>query len=375
MKCLFWTTIFIIIYIFYGYPVFIKLFSCFKRQNMLKGERFPLVTLIIAAHNEEQVIGKKIKNVLSQDYPKNKLQIVIASDASTDRTKEIVEGFSDKGIELFDQKEHKGKSEALNYVVKNIAKGKIIIFNDATTFLEKDSTKKIISCFSNGKIGAVAGKLIFRNPNNSTITENHGLYWRYEEFLRESESKTGYLPFVSGAFYAIRKNLYTHVPGNLPDDSVSPLGVYKQGYSVFYAKNALAYETGAENASGEFRIKARGAIREISSIFYFKELLNPLKHPMISLVLISHRLMRWFAFILLSILFFANLFILGHPLYNVLFWMQICFYLLALCGLFIKKNRIISLPFYFCLVNIAAIWGIIQFLLGRKRAVWHPVRN
>lgn len=358
-----------------GYPILIRTLSYGRRWSRPEREYFPTVTLIIAAHNEEQVIREKIENVLSQDYPEDKLQIIIASDASTDRTNEIVKNYSDKGIKLYDQKEHRGKSAALNYVVENMAKGEIIVFNDATTFLERDSIRRIVSYFSDDKIGAVAGKLIFKGPKDSSITLNHGLYWGYEEFLRESESKAGYLPFVSGAFYAIRKTLYTPVPENLPDDSISPLGVYKQGCTVVYAKNALAYETGAENASGEFRIKTRGVIRELSSIFHFKELLNPFKYPMLSLVLISHRMLRWSVPIFLIALFLANLDLFGNPLYRAFFWMQISFYLLATCGLLIKKNiRIISLPFYFSLVNIAALWGIIKFLSGQKLSTWKSVR-
>lgn len=338
-------------------------------------ECFPSVTLIIAAHNEEQVIAKKIENALSQDYPKDKLQIVIASDASTDRTNQIVSSYSRREIALYDQKEHKGKSAALNYTVEHIARGEIIVFNDATTLIERDSIRKIVSYFSDNKIGAVAGKLIFKNSAESTITENYSLYWRYEEFLRESESKIGYLPFVSGAFYAVRKRLYTPVAENLPDDSVSPLGVYKQGFAVAYAEDAVAYETGAQDAGGEFRIKTRGVVRELSSILHFKGLLNPFKYPELSLVLISHRLLRWSVPVFLIALFLTNLSLLGNLLYMAFFWMQISFYLLALCGLFIRKKiRIISLPFYFSLVNMAALCGIIRFLSGRKVATWKSVR-
>jgi cellulose synthase/poly-beta-1,6-N-acetylglucosamine synthase-like glycosyltransferase len=338
--------------------------------------KFPTITLIIAAHNEEKVIEEKIEDVLSLDYPRDKLQVVVASDASTDRTNAIVRSYSEKGIELYEQKEHKGKSPALNHIIEKMAKGDIIVFNDATTLLEKDSIQKIVSYFSDDKAGAVTGKLIFKGSSDFTITENHGLYWRYEEFLKETESKVGYLPFVSGPFYAIRRNLYTPVLPHLPDDSVSPLGVYKKGFSVLYAKDAVAYETGARDASGEFRIKARGVVRELSSIFHFHGLLNPFKYPILSLVLISHRLLRWSTPFFLIAIFFVNLTLFGNPLYRVFFWIQATFYFFAVCGVIIKgRSRFMSLPFYYCLVNAAAMWGIIQFLSGEKRSVWEPVRD
>ena len=375
IEFLFWILIFIIIYIYLGYPLLLLVLSRRKRWSRHKREYSPAITLIIAAHNEEEVIKEKIENVLAQDYPKNRMQVIVASDASTDRTNEISRNYLDKGVELYDQKEHKGKSAALNHIVANMASGEIIILNDVTTMLEKDAIKNIIPYFLNNKIGAVAGRLSFKSSNNSAITENHGLYWEYEDFLRTKESDAGYLPFVSGAFYSIRKNLYTPVPEHMPDDSVSPLGAYKQGYSVVYAEDALAHETGANDAGSEFRIKTRGIVRELNSIFYFKELLSPFKNPVLSLVLISHRLLRWSVPIFLIVLFLATLHLIGNPLYMTFFWIQIFFYLLAVCGFLIKKNiRIISLPFYFSLVNTAALWGIIKFLSGTKQSTWKSVR-
>lgn len=375
MEIGFWVLVSIVWYVYCGYPFLLLILPKRAKKREEQTSYTPAVTLIIAAHNEEDVIAEKIENVLSLDYPKDKLQIVVASDASTDRTNEIVRSYSEKGIELYEQKEHRGKSSALNHIVEKMGKGEIIVFNDATTLLGKDSIQKIVSYFSNDTIGAVTGKLIFKGSNASTITKNRGLYWRYEEFLRESESRAGYLPFVSGAFYAIKRNLYTCVLPHLPDDSVSPLGVYKKGFSVLYAKDAVAYETGAGDASGEFRIKARGVVRELSSIFHFHGLLNPFKYPILSLVLISHRLLRWSIPFFLIAIFFVNLTLFWSPVYRVFFWIQATFYFFALCGVIIKgRSRFMSLPFYYCLVNAAALWGIINFFMGQKQPTWKPIR-
>ena len=387
MKWSFWFIIFIVLYVYLGYPIFLKVFSFCKRQGILKGKCSPLVTQIIAAHDEEQVIEKKIENVLSQNHPNSKLQIIVASDASTDRTNEIVKNYSNKDVELFDQKEHKGKSAALNYVVKNMAKGEIIVFNDATTFLKEDAIKKLVRNFSDESVGAVCGKIYFTNPDDSTVSQNEGMYWKYEEFLRKKESKIGAFPFVSGAFYGIRKHLYTPVSEGLPDDSVSPLGVYKKGYRVVFEGEAVAYEKMASTAEGEFRIKSRGVVRELGAILSFKELLNPIKYPLLSCVLISHRLLRWLVGFFLVFIFALNVFLLDKPFYTALFLIQIIFYIFASLGFLLKScqlpitnkqllrvKRVLSMPFYFCLVNAAAMWGIIQFLLGKKKAVWEPVR-
>lgn len=233
--------------------------------------------------------------------------------------------------------------------------------------------------FTDERVGAVCGKIFFNNPDDSSISQSEGLYWRYEEFLRKKESAIGILPFVSGAFYGIRKHLYTPVREGLPDDSVSPLGVYKKGYRVVFEEEAVAYERMASTSEGEFRIKSRGVVRELGAILSFKELLNPVRYPLLSWILFSHRLLRWsVGFFLIGILI-ANLFLLSNSFYQLTLWCQIVFYSLALIGCLLRKGpqawKIFTLPFYFCLVNAAAMWGIIQFVLGRKKAVWEPVRT
>jgi len=367
----------------------------------------PYITLIVAAYNEERVINEKIKNTMEIDYPKDKLEIIVASDASTDKTNEIVESFKLKvesevnknekwklenggtypKILLNAQAERKGKSAALNDTVLRIAKGDIVIFTDATTFLEKDAVKKLVRNFSDKRVGAVCGKVFYTNPDDSSISRSEGIYWKYDEFLKKKEGKIGVLPFVSGPFYGLRKDLYTPVQPHLPDDSVSPLGVYKKGYQVVFEEEAVAYERMASTAEGEFRIKSRGVVRELGAIISFKELLNPFKHPLLSWVLFSHRLLRWSVGFFLVLIFALNVFLLDKPFYLAFFLIQVIFYLFALVGFLLERyqlpitnnhllqaNRILSLPFYFSLVNIAALWGIIKFLSGKKQSTWKPVR-
>lgn len=376
--------------------MFLVVLSIFIRSTAFnKDELVPTVSLIIAAYNEERIIKDKIKNCLELDYPKDKLEIIVASDGSTDKTNDIVEelikhyscnydlGSNEKDIYpkiiLNAQVERKGKSTALNDTVLRVAKADIIVFTDATTFLKEDAIKKLVRNFSDEKIGAVCGKIFFNNPYDSSISQNESLYWKYEEFLRKKESEIGILPFVSGAFYGLRRHLYTPVKAGLPDDSVSPLGVYKKGYRVVFEAEAVAYERLSSTADGEFRIKARGVVRELGSIWEFRTLLNPFKHFLISFVLIHHRILRYSIPFFLTILLILNLYLVlsDTVLYKIIFSMQVIFYGLALFKVFFGNNmkaRIISLPYYFCLVNFAAFIGVMQFLLHQKYATWEPVR-
>jgi cellulose synthase/poly-beta-1,6-N-acetylglucosamine synthase-like glycosyltransferase len=356
-----------------------------KLRTKEKLKIMPSVTLIVAAHNEERVIKEKIENSLELDYPKDKLEIIVASDASTDRTNEIVRQYekmentiAHPRVILNARTERKGKSVALNDTVMRVAKGDMVIFTDATTFLKGEAIKKLLRNFSDERVGAVCGKIFYTNPNDSSISRAEGIYWKYDEFLKRKESEIGVLPFVGGPFYGLRKELYTPVQPHLPDDSVSPLNVYKKGYRVVFEEEAVAYERLANTVNGEFRIKSRGVVREMGAIFSFKELLNPFKHPLLSWVLFSHRLLRWSVGFLLVAISIANLFLLSSTFYHLTLGCQIIFYTLALIGFLLRKGawawRVFTLPFYFCLVNTAAMWGIIQYVLGKKKPVWEPVR-
>lgn len=387
LSLIFWVLVFIVIYDYVAYPFLLKILNNTRSVITTKFLiAYPSLTIIIAAYNEEKIINDKIKNTIELDYPQDKLEIIVASDASTDSTNEIVKKYEKaendmnrSRVVLNLQTERKGKSTILNDTVLRVAKGEIVIFTDATTFLKEDAIKKLVRNFSDVSIGAVCGKLSFVNQEDSSISKNEGFYWRYEEFLRKNESQIGVLPFVSGAFYGIRKHLYTPVKEGLPDDSVSPLSVYKNGYRVVFEEEAIAYEEMASTTEGEFRIKSRGAVRELGAILSFKELLNPFKYPMLSWVLFSHRLLRWSVGFFLIGIFLTNLMLLSSYIYRITLWCQIVFYSLALIGYLFTKGlrnwKIFALPFYFCLVNIAAMWGIIQFLFGKKTSVWEPVRD
>lgn len=375
----FWVFLILVVYVYFGYPFLLGLISVVasRKELRIKGY-FPQVSIIVAAFNEAAVIREKIENILAGNYPRDKMQIIIASDASDDGTDGIVKEYATQGIILYRQKQRFGKSRLLNDMVKNVAVGEILIFTDATTLFEKDAISNIAMCFSDENVGAAAARLIFKNFGDSTVAGNHGLYWRYETFLRKKEGSIGLLPFVSGAFYAIKKELYGEVKDGLPDDSVSPLSVLKQGKRVIFAENAGGYEQSPDRASGEFRIKVRGVVRELASIWKARELLNPFQYPLISFILLSHRLLRWSVPFFLAGLYVATICLLDHKLFYLMFWGQNVFYLLALSGIILRSkncfSKVVSIPFYFCLVNFSAAVGVIKFIFGMRQSTWTPER-
>lgn len=375
----FWAFLILVIYVYFGYPFLLWLISVVasRKEFQIKGY-CPRVSIIVAAFNEVAVIREKIENILASGYPLDKMQIIISSDASDDGTDDIVKEYVVQGVLLYRQNQRFGKSQMLNEVVKNVAMGEILIFTDATTLFEKNAISKIVTHFSDENVGAAAARLIFKNFKDNAVSNNHGLYWSYETFLRRKEGNIGVLPFVSGAFYAIRKKFYVTVKDGLPDDSVSPLNVLKNKKKVVFSGEAIGYEKSAETASYEYKIKVRGIVRELASIWDVKMLLNPVQYPLISFILVSHRLLRWSVLFFLVGMYVATICLLDHKLFYLMFWGQNIFYLLALSGIVLgSKNyfsKIVGIPFYFCLLNFSAAVGIIKFIFGARQAVWDPVR-
>jgi len=365
---------FIIIYVYLGYPLLLYIYSLWHSQSVRKGDIDPKVSMIIAAYNEEKVIKEKIENSLNLDYPKENLQIIVASDSSTDRTNQIVADYEKKGVILYVQKERKGKTMALNNAISQ-ANGEILIFTDATAMLEKDCIRQIVRNFNDPSVGCVCPKVIYRNVTDNNITQIEGLYRRYEFCLKKRESWIGSLAFVAGACYAIQKKLHKPVEPEYDYDCISPLDVISEKYRVVYDPEAKFYETVVTSSRDLFKSKIRMITKDFAGTLSRKNLLNPFKYRWISLTLFSHKLLRWLIPFFLIIVFICNLFLIDIQLFQFLLVGQIIYYLGALFGLILKEKKgLFSIPFYFCIINLAALIGVYRAILGEKIPVWQPIR-
>lgn len=376
---LFWIILALILYAYAGYPIFLALIANFKKKAFKKAEIYPSVSLIIAAYNEEKSIEKKIRNSLELDYPKEKLEIIVASDCSTDMTNEIVKGFSNSGIKLFVSKKRSGKTAGRNSVIPE-AKGKIIVLSDATGMYKRDALKKLIRHFKDERIGCVGGILKYINPSNSMVGSGESLYWRYEVMIKKHESLLGNLMSVSGSIYAFRKELYRNIPEELADDLIVPLMAKKLGYYTILDPEAICIEKTTKNGKEESNKRIRIANRNIMGLIYMRELFNLFKFGIFSLELFSHKVLR-----LLIPLFLISFFILSYilskdSLFCAFFTLgQISFYAIGGIGYFIQRkfnriNRIIYIPLFFCISNLGVLLGIAKYLIGRKNMTWEPVR-
>lgn len=378
MIILFWISLICVFYAYVGYILTLLIFSKFKEKKLVKDEEFyPSISMIIAAYNEEKVIRNKIEQTLVLEYPKTKLEIIIASDASTDRTDDIVREFVGDGAILVRQETRKGKTAIQNFAVSR-AKGEILVFSDATTVFNKDALKKLSRHFVDSRIGCVGGEEHFIKSDNE-IFEEAGFFWKYETLIRQKESNFNTMIGVSGCIFAIRRELYEMLDEGLIEDFALPLKVAEKGFKVMYEKEAIAYERAVSDTRSELSRKTRIVSGGINVVWQMRRLLNPLKYPALSFQIISHKIFRWLSPIFMMSLFISNLFLMSSGTgYFVIGMIQILFYLAAVTGYFAQNRkwipRILKLSYHFCVINSAAIFGIAQFLRGEKRTIWQPLR-
>ena len=372
---LFWSALALIIYTYGLFPVVLFFRSLVFRRAYKSDRITPHVSMIIAAHNEADVIGTKIENILALDYPKNRLEVLIASDGSDDKTADIVSGYNNKIVKLL-ALPRQGKAPALNAAVAE-AKGEILIFSDANSIYATDAIRALVRPFADTTVGGVAGNQVYlskKDKSHASVGEKS--YWNFDRRLKLLQSKAGSTTSATGAIYAIRRKLFQAVPSGVTDDFVTSTRVIAQGYRLVFAPDAIAYEPAAETNGNEFKRKVRVITRGLRAVLVMRELLNPIHFGFYSLQLFSHKVLRRLVVFPLLIVLTMSPFLwsLG-PFYKCFVSVQLLFYSFAIWGVFgnvFKKNKLMSIPFYFCLVNIAAFLATLNLIRGHQIDRWDP---
>lgn len=379
MEAMFWVLVSVVLYVYFGYPALLWILVRFKGKRPVPESNGyePTVSLIIAAYNEEKAIGRKLENSLSLDYPKDKLEIIVGSDGSTDGTNTITRAFASRGIKLRSLPQNMGKSCVQNAAVHE-ATGEILVFSDATGLYAEDAVGQLVKDFADPRVGCVAGSIIYSNEDASCTSRGTGLYWRYELWLREKESHIGNLAMASGSVFGVRRVLFEPIDPGVSDDFVLPMVVLRKGYRVVHEPKATSVEEMATNASGELRVKARTVSLDLRGLLLNRELLWPIRYPLVSLGLMSHKLLRWLIPWILIVLVTLNVVLADSAFYFATLGVQLGLYLVALVGCASGKSKPLPLglgvPYSFLLVNVAAVIGWLRFLEGRPTSRWVPVR-
>ena len=288
----------------------------------------PTVSLLIAAHNEEADIGSRLRNALSLRYPPDRLEIVVASDGSTDRTEQIVREFSDRGVRLIAFPQNRGKAAVLNDCIPRL-QSDVVVLSDANTNMHPDAVRRLATWLVDPSVGAVCGKLILTDGESGRNVDGH--YWKYETFLKECESRLGALLGCNGGIYAIRRNLVPAIPeGTILDDFVIPLEARRRTKCrIVFDSQALAWEETAPDIGAEFRRRSRIGAGGFQSIAQLWPLLSP-SHGWVSFTFLGHKLLPWISPFCLVGLVVLNLLLLGVPGFGYLLATQAGLYAIAL---------------------------------------------
>lgn len=268
-------------------------------NNYINNE-LPLVTALIPVFNEEDTIASRIENLLAQRYPKNKLQVIVISDGSTDNTENIVARYKNNGVVLLQTAGRVGKSLAQNQAVKS-ASGDILLLTDSAVYMEPDCLKELVVPFFDDNVGCTTAKLLFRSDISSDTAQAQGYYWNYELKLRQLETQLGLLATAAGPAMAIRKSLWCDLEPQFGDDCVLPLDVVMQGKMVMQVQEAIAWDENFKSFKNEYRARIRMTVRNWTGTVSRGDLLKPWRYPGYAFALWSHKMLRWLSpvFILL----------------------------------------------------------------------------
>lgn len=376
MKILLLLSTLTIFYIYVGYPVLIFLLSRFRGKKVHRDIFTPLVTIVIAAYNEETHIAETILNKIDLHYPKDKTEIIVVSDGSTDRTDEIVKEFGDRGVLLLRQEPRRGKTAALNLAAGH-ATGEILIFSDANSIYDPDALHYLLMNFKDPRVGYATGKMIYTEDSGNPVGDGCSAYMKYENYLRTLETRFNSVVGVDGGIDAVRKSLYEPMrPDQLPD-LILPLKVVEKGYRVIYEPQAILREPSLASSGDEYRMRVRVSLRALWALKDMGHLLNIFKYHSFAWELFSHKIIRYLAFVFLIIIYISNFALWTEgPYYRALFLAQNGFYASLPISYFIEKtghrSGILYIPYYFTLVNLASAHAFLKFVLGHQQTVWNP---
>ena len=378
LIAIFWAALFLVVYTYLIYPVLLWLLAAGRKMPEYAplGE-WPEASLIIAAHNEEAVLHTKLENALAMDYPAERLDIIVVSDASTDGTDRIAAEFAERGVRLHRQAVRAGKTEAQNAGVR-LARGQFLAFSDANSMYAPSALKRLLAPFADERIGCVCGELQYANPDEQGVGKGEGLYWRYEQFLKRRESLLSSALGANGAIYALRRALFVELRGDIISDFVAPLHAWRRGFRIAYEPTAVATEYSSVRFGDEFRRRRRIVSRSLYGLWTEAGVLNPFAHFFFAFQMFSHKLLRWLVPVWLVVVLAVNIALATDGYYGLLLALQVAFYGLAALGLLLPERLgrcwLFYVPAYFTATNWGTLLGLLSFVTGRRHRVWQPAR-
>ncbi len=378
-------SLFLLCYTYVGYFALLKILTLFQSPKKLnKDDYFPSVIMLVAAYNEEDCIEEKIENCLSLDYPMTKLSFWFVTDGSNDRTNTIIEKYSNRysQIKLFYEKERKGKINAIQRVQHHID-SEIVVFTDANSILNIDAIRLITNHFQYEKVAVVAGNkiIISKTKTKAAATLGEGLYWKFENRLKQLESDFDSVIGAAGELFAIRKELWQKIRTDtiIEDFLISVLPIL-DGYQLVFEPKAMASETASDGVAEELKRKKRIATGSWQACFYLMGSSKFWNQPRFIFQYFSHKFLRLLSPFLMILILLLNVFLIQEGgFWKSLLYLQGIFYFMALCGLVLSSRKVkinlFSVPFYFLMMNYAIMIGTFDYFLGNRKVVWEKSKR
>jgi glycosyltransferase involved in cell wall biosynthesis len=372
MEAIFWSAVVFVLYSYVGYPVMLIVISTVKSRASRKGDIRPRVSFIIAAYNEEKRIAEKVENTLQLDYPKDKLDILIASDCSNDRTDDIVRSFHADGVRLVRATTRAGKEAAQMLAIKAAA-GEVLVFSDVATVLPSKAVAKIVRNFSDPTVGCVTS--VDRVLDSSATAGGEGIYVKYEMLLRNLETRVGTVVGLSGSFFAARRSVCANWQPGIPSDFNTLLNAVRLGLRGVSDPESVGYYKNIVDDSREYERKVRTVLRGISVFMQSLPMLNPLRYGLFAWQLLSHKLCRWLVPVALIVALASNACLIHRSaIYFFLFLLQLIFYAGAFSGTKADffSRKLCKIPRFFVVVNLSILTAWFRYLRGQRILTWSP---
>lgn len=384
LSLLFWVSAFVIAFAMVGYPALLILLEKVikPQENQRNDEYTPVVTYMIVAHNEEDVIQKKLGNALELEYPADKLHILVASDNSTDDTNAIVERFiqahPEMNVELYTARERKGKTNAQNEAQK-VARGEILVMTDANSMIHKDAIRELVSYFAQDDVVYVCGKLVYSNAQEGGTGTSEAAYWDIDLKMRDIESRIQTITAGNGALYACRNEEYIDIPPIQCHDSAMPLEYGRMGKRCLFNPAAIAVEKTGGSDKDEFKRKVRMSRNILSIGKNFFRTCNVFKYRWFSLFYFGHRVCRnnlWLAHLLAFVTSCVLAAVVGHPWWYFAALVQLLVFVLAwIVYRFEIKQPLVRMVSYYMMTVLAQLMGVKNILTGKAKPFWEVVES
>jgi cellulose synthase/poly-beta-1,6-N-acetylglucosamine synthase-like glycosyltransferase len=374
------------VYAYVGYPLILWIWSQLEGRGRRPsigdggGDDWPLVSISVAVYNEEAQVRGLLDSLLALDYPRDRLQILITSDGSTDGTDRIVSEYVAQGVELLRMPERGGKTKAENAASQRL-RGEIIVNTDASTRILPGALKPLIAAMRDPKVGCASGRDVSHGSDTGNANRGESGYVGYEMTVRDLETAVSGIIGASGCFYAIRADLHrVSLPDTLSRDFAAALKAQEFGYRAVSVPTALCLVPRGQSLRKEYRRKVRTIARGMRTLWYKRRLLNPLREGVFAWMLLSHKVVRW-------MIPWAGLTALGAlavlaPTYRwalVLLAAAIVVLMLAAVGWLVSERprvpKVLSVPAFLVAGNLAAAHALVRVLFGGTDAVWEPTRR